>query len=120
MDDDTVRVVVGLRLDAPLCTYHNCHHCGLAVDSLAMHGLSCHWSEGRHYRHAAVNDIVHRTFIAAKIPSCLEPPGFNREEGKHPDGITLVPRKSGRLLVWDVTCPDIFAPCFSSIATRDQ
>ena len=58
MDDDTVRVAVSLRLGAPLCRPHNCHHCGLEVDNLATHGLNCRWSEGRHYRHAALNDIV--------------------------------------------------------------
>ena len=119
MDDDTVRVAVGLRWGAPLCRPHNCHHCVLEVDSLATHGLNCRWSEGRHYRHAALNDTVHRTLSAAKIPSRLEPSGLFCEDGKRPDGITLVPCKSRRLLVWDVTCPDTFAPSYFSIATRE-
>ena len=103
----------------PLCRPHNCHHCGLEVDSLSTHGFNCRWSEGRHYRHAALNDIVHRALAVAKIPSCLEPSGLYRAEGKRPDGITLVPWKSGTLLVWDVTCPDTFAPSYSSSATRE-
>ena len=41
MDDDTIRVAVGLRLGAPLCRPHTCQHCGAEVDSLATHGLSC-------------------------------------------------------------------------------
>ena len=57
--------------------------------------------------------------ITAKIPSHLEPSGLYRADGKRPDGITLVPWKSGRLLVWDVTCPDTFAPSYSSSATRE-
>ena len=49
MDDQTVRVAVGLRLGTPLCQPHTCCHCGAEVDCLATHGLSCKWSGGRHY-----------------------------------------------------------------------
>ena len=52
MDDETVWVAVGLRLGTPLCQPHKCSHCGLEVDPLGTHGLSCQWSEGRHPRHA--------------------------------------------------------------------
>ena len=34
MDDSTIRVAVGLRLGAPLCRPHKCHHCGAEVDCL--------------------------------------------------------------------------------------
>ena len=104
MDDSTIRVAVGLRLGAPLCRPHQCQHCGAEVDCLATHGLSCRWSEGRHYRHAAINDIVHRSLTSAKIPARLEPSGLYRSDGKRPDGISVVPWKSGKLLVWDATC----------------
>ena len=53
MDDNTVRIAVGLRLGSTLCRPHNCQHCGAEVDHLATHGLSCKNSEGRHYRHGA-------------------------------------------------------------------
>ena len=68
MDDDTVKVAVGLHLGAPVCRPHNCHHCSLAVDSVATHGLYCHLNESRHYCHATLNDIVHRVLSAAQIP----------------------------------------------------
>ena len=119
MDDSTIRVAVGLRLGAPLCRPHKCHHCGAEVDCLATHGLSCRWSEGRHHRHAAINDIVHRSLTSAKIPARLEPSGLLRSDGKRPDGISVVPWKSGKLLVWDATCPDTFAPSYSSRATNE-
>ena len=95
MDDTTVRVAVGLRLGSPLCRLHTCHHCGAEVDHLATHGLSCRWSEGRHFRHAALNDIVHRALSSAKVPSRLEPAGIYRSDGKRPDGITVVPWERG-------------------------
>ena len=44
--------------------------------------------------------IIIIIIITAKIPSHLEPSGLYRADGKRPDGITLVPWKSGRLLVW--------------------
>ena len=56
-----------------------------------MHGLSCRWSEGRHFHHSALNDIVHRALSSTRIPSRLEPSGISRSDGKRPDGITLVP-----------------------------
>ena len=62
MDDQTIHVAVGLRLGAPLCKPHTCHHCGAEVNSMALHGLSCRWSEGRHHRHAALNNILVRAF----------------------------------------------------------
>ncbi len=81
MDDNTIRVAIGLHLGAPLCRSHSSHHCGAEVDSLATRGLSCRWSEGRHHRHAAaLNDIVHRALSTAKIPARLEPSGLQRSD----------------------------------------
>ena len=67
MDDSTLRIAVGLRLGTPICTPHICQHCGAEVLSRGTHGLSCRSSEGRHPRHAAVNDIIHRTLSSAGI-----------------------------------------------------
>ena len=80
------------------------------VDGTARHGLSCKWREGRHQRHAAVNDIIHHSMAATHLTSRLEPTGLSRSNAKCPNGVTLVPWRSGRLLVWDATCPDTFAP----------
>ena len=41
-------------------------------------------------------------------------------DGKRPDGITLVPWKNGKLLVWDTTCPDTFAPSYISSAISGE
>ena len=119
MDDDTVRVAVGLRLGSSLCLPHDCYHCGVEVNCLGTHGLSCKRSEGRHHRHAALNDIVHRALTTAHIPSRLEPAGICRSDGKRPDGVTIVPWKTGKNLVWDATCPDTFAPSYLAIAATE-
>ena len=69
MDDNTVRVAVGLRLGSTLSRPDGCQHYGAEVDHLATHGLSCKNSEGHHYRHGAINDIVHRALTTAQVPS---------------------------------------------------
>ena len=45
-----------------------------------MHGLSCHFSECRHYRHSAINDTIHRALALVKIPSRLEPTNLSSSE----------------------------------------
>ena len=40
-------------------------------------------------------------------------------DGKRPDGISMVPWRNGKLLVWDATCPDTYAPSYSALATRE-
>ena len=64
-----------------------------------------------------MNDIIHRALSSAHVPSRLEPTGLSRSDGSRPDGITMVPWKNGKLLVWDATCPDTFAPSCSASAT---
>ena len=100
-----------------LCRPHTCQHCGAQVTEFTTHGLSCRKSAGRHFRHAALNDIIHRALSAARIPSRLEPSGLARADGERPDGITLAPWKCGQLLVWDATCPDTYM--YASIAVAE-
>ena len=42
----------------------------------------------------------------AGIPSMKEPDGLVRDDGKRPDGLTLLPWNSGRSATWDVTVVD--------------
>ena len=84
-----------------------------------MPGLSCRYSEGRIFRHAALNDIIHRALATANVPSQLEPVGVSRTDGKRPDGITSVPWKSGKHLVWDATVTDTFVPSYLYLAARE-
>ena len=50
-----------------------------------------------------LNSLVHLLFLKLCRYNLSSP---------SPDGITVVLWKSGRLLVWDATCPDTFAPSY--------
>ena len=119
MNDDEVQLATALRLGAPICHPYKCHLCGHDVDQYATHGLSCYRNTGRHFRHAAINNIIHRSLATANIPSRLEPSGLSRSDGKRPDGVTITPWTRGRILIWDATCIDTFAPSYVEEATRE-
>lgn len=40
----------------------------------------------------------------------LEPNGISRDDGNRPGGMSLIPWKTKRALVWDATCIDTLAP----------
>ena len=108
LDNESVRVSVALRLGAKLNLPYNCV-CGAAVEDSATHGLDCRKAIGKHSRHSEVNDILQRALNAAGVPAHLEPVGLSRDDGKRPDGATVVPWKQGRCLVWDFTCVNTLA-----------
>ena len=101
---ETICVAVGLRLGLDLCKPHECCHCGTEINRRGLHGISCLHSRGCHHRHAELNNTIHRAMTSANTPSQLEPTGMTRDGGKCPDGVTLIPWKGGKPLVWDVTC----------------
>ena len=105
LDSESFRVAIALRVGADVCIPHSCR-CGGRMDSRGLHGLSCKYSAGRFPRHSAMNDVVKRALQKAGLPSFLEPPGLDRGNGSHPDGITVFPFSGGRSLVWDCTCVD--------------
>ena len=105
MDNDVIRIAVGIRLGASLCNPHSCS-CGTVVD---VHGLSCIRSAGRHLRHSLLNDIVCRALGRAGVAAVREPTGLLVGSGMRPDGATLVPWCRGKCMAWDATTPDTLA-----------
>ena len=103
LDDASLRIAIAFRLGTKVCAPHTCI-CGATVESSGIHGLSCRKSAGRIIRHNALNDLIKRSLATAEIPSRLEPTSLFRSDGKRPNGISLMPWKQGRCLVWDVTC----------------
>jgi len=106
LDDEAVRVAVGLRLGFDLCSPHQCH-CGSLLDARVLHSFVCRTAPGRSARHHAINDLIARSFASAGVPVTKKPIGLFRSDGKRPDGLTLVPWQSGNSLCWDftVSCP---------------
>ena len=116
LDDEAVRVAVGLRLGVKLCEPHQCP-CGAIVEPEGTHGLSCRRSAGRITRHHALNDLVWRALGRANVPAVKEPAGLVRTDGKRPDGLTQIPWQAGKCMTWDVTVTDTLAESYLSITS---
>ena len=89
------------------------------MDQQGTHGLHCRKSLGSHPRYSAINYVSKRSLGSAKVSAHLEPVEICRSDGKSPDGATILPWKSGRILVWDATCPDTFVPSHINMAGRE-
>jgi hypothetical protein len=59
-----------------------------------------------------INSIINRSLTSTYVNSTLEPNGLSRDDGKRPDGMTLVPWIKGQPLVWDVTVVDTLADSY--------
>jgi len=108
LSDEAVRVAVAHRLECKACEPHTCP-CGKAVDARDLHGLSCRRSGPRQQRHHQMNDILCMAIKRAQIAAVKEPICLLQQDGKHPDGTTLIPWACGKPITWDVTVPDTFA-----------
>jgi len=53
--------------------------------------------------HQVLNVIISRSLPSASISSTKEPSRLVRQDGKRPDGLTVIPWQAGKSLAWDVT-----------------
>jgi len=113
LDDEAVRVAVAFRLGTKVCESHSCS-CGMDVNNLGSHVLSCKRTGQKINRHNYINDIIYHALVRSGTPSTKEPSGLLRSDGKRPDGMTQVPWTNGRTVVWDVTVVDTTAPSYLS------
>ena len=111
LDDESLRIAVALRLGVQTAMPYKCI-CGTSVEGTATHGLDCRKIGGKHARHAEVNNIIQRALQSAGVPSHLEPAGLFRDDGKRPDGATILPFEKGQCLVWDFTCVNTVAASY--------
>ena len=72
LDNESIRIAIGLRLGTNLCSAHVCP-CGENVDSRGSHGLACRRSAGRHLRHNLINDTIWRALGRAQVAAVKEP-----------------------------------------------
>ena len=113
------RTCIAFRIGASVCKEYTCK-CGTTVDRLGLHTLSCKNNKGKYYRHSLLNDTIYRALSTADVPSIKEPMGILRNDGKRPDGMTLVPYSYGRSLLWDVTVVNTLAVSYQRDALLDS
>ena len=101
LDNESVRVALGLRLGTSLCEPHQCS-CGKQGNARGTHDISCKRSAGRSIQHHELNDIIYQALTRASTSSVLESPGLSRTNGKRPDELTLIPWQREKSVAWDV------------------
>ena len=112
LSPDELRIAMALRTGSKICENHRCK-CGQNADEYGYHLLSCKFNEGRHPRHAALNDIICRALKSAGLFSILEPVGLSRRDGMRPDGVSVFAFSHGKPLCWDATCVNTY--CESAV-----
>jgi len=118
LDDDAVHVVVSLCLGCSICMAHTCR-CGATVDVQGQPGLICKQATSRTVGHNVMNDIIFWSLSSTAIPASKEPTGFTRLDGKHPDGLNLVPWQRGKPVTWDITVVSTLAQVILLLAPRN-
>jgi hypothetical protein len=109
------RIACVLRLRVDIYEPYQCP-CGAEVTVRRLHCLACKKSRGRQLRH---DDVIGRALRSAEISSEKEPAGCSHQDGKRPDGVTLVAWIHGRSVDSDFTCADTFVPSYvTSTATQ--
>lgn len=86
------------------------------VNKDGLHGLSCSKSAVIISRHNEINKIISHAFSSAGFPNIIQPSGISRDDGKRPDGMTLIPWSHGRS--WDVTVRDTLAASFINESSK--
>jgi len=92
----------------------HCQHAHVALYGGLSRSTCVVVQETPRQRHAWINDLIHRAVIRAEIPATKEPQSVSRDDGKRPDGLTLVPWQSGRSATWDVTVVHTLAVSYVS------
>jgi len=72
LENEAVRVAVGLRFDLDLCIPHHCR-CGSLIDACNLRISVCKTTPGQFsYRHHDLIDLVTRSFVSAGFPVTKE------------------------------------------------
>jgi len=81
----------------------HCQHAHVALYGGLSRSTCVVVQETPRQRHARINALIHRAVIRAEVPATKEPQSVSRDDGKRPDGLTLVPWQSGRSATWNST-----------------
>ena len=110
MDNEVVRIAIGLRLGVPLCPPHRCSQCGAQVDEFGRHGLSCHKKKEEY---TEIGNIVRNCLNGLRIDHYELAESSSKTDSSK--DTALNPWRCGQPLVWDITVADTFAPSHSSL-----
>ena len=94
-----------------LCEAHICPY-DATVSARGTHGVSCKMSTGSSFRLHQINYLIWRALKRSDAPAAKEPAGLLRDDGKRPNGFTLVPWQNGRCLTWNATMVNTLATCY--------
>jgi len=64
-----------------------------------------------------INDLIQRALLTCGFPAIREPSG-SRSDGKKPDGLTLIPWKCGKPLIWDFNSAYTTRPSYIASTSR--
>ena len=91
--------------------------CSSAVNHLGTRGLRCSLSQDRLSRYNNLNEIIHRSLSAAKVPARIGPSSILRSDGKCPNGMRMTLWSHGHSLVWTIPCMDV--TCVEALCTSN-
>ena len=108
-------------VSAPTCRFAShtrAHAVSLWMPVAERMGWPAREAQGGHPRHGLLNDArAAADALRAQVPSCKEPAGLSRSDGKRSTltGPSLIPWSRGRCVTWDVTSPDTPRPIPSPV-----
>ena len=109
---------IDLRLGLPVAV-GGPYVCGATLDVYASHALCCKRKAGRGIRTSQVNTRIKAALADAGNLSVLEPSGLTRQEGKRPDGATVLPYEEGLPMAWNATLIHTCAPSYLRVSAHE-
>jgi len=103
LSDEHFRASICLRYGIKVFSEHFCL-CGEVVDEFGNHNFIFRRNGGKVSRHEDLNKEISNTLKKCGFNNRLEPPNFTQTHKLRPDGMTISPWSSGKLMIWDVTC----------------
>ena len=118
LDGPAFECAVRLRQGQPAATSSHCA-CGEELDPLGIARANLQtWrrqaNSSSHYQRIRARRL--RVSWAWQWSSNL--PGLSRDDGRRPDGVTVLPFSDGRALAWDATCWNPLAPSHAAAALK--
>ena len=81
--------------------------------------MVCHASSAMaNMRDTELRTMIARALLRADIPCVKESPGLSWKDGKRPDSLSLIPWRTGRSVVWNVTVENTMASSYIGLSSQ--